>query len=268
MNQKGNMINRKRGMEAASISENVARGNSPEETAKPNLPYHGAPMEIVKGISDIFLRYGLRSSSMDDICTHLKISKKTLYSYFSNKDEVVEAVMFYRRSQFRAEEIIKQTQDIPSVQLVLGIAENISGSFKSLWPINIFDMKKYHPAIYEKITQQDNSHIDRCMQFLFRKGWKEGMFRKDIDTEMQTEILNMQISYLADPENWPKLKHPAHIVVLHVFVNFIRSIATPAGIAELEKFIDDNPEKKAKVEASSTEFHPLFRPTDMEEHIF
>lgn len=278
MNQKGNRINRQRGMKTASVSENRGsgkppRGNRPEETAQketaqPNLPFHGAPMEIVKGISDIFLRYGLRSSSMDDICTHLKISKKTLYSYFSNKDEVVEAVMFYRRSQFRAEEIIKQTQDIPSVQLVLGIAENISGSFKSLWPINIFDMKKYHPAIYEKITQQDNSHIDRCMQFLFRKGWKEGMFRKDIDTEMQTEILNMQISYLADPENWPKLKHPAHIVVLHVFVNFIRSIATPAGIAELEKFIDDNPEKKAKVEASSTEFHPLFRPTDMEEHTF
>lgn len=273
MNQKGNRIIRQRGMKTASVSENRGsgkppRGNRPEETAQPNLPFHGAPMEIVKGISDIFLRYGLRSSSMDDICTHLKISKKTLYSYFSNKDEVVEAVMFYRRSQFRAEEIIKQTQDIPSVQLVLGIAENISGSFKSLWPINIFDMKKYHPAIYEKITQQDNSHIDRCMQFLFRKGWKEGMFRKDIDTEMQTEILNMQISYLADPENWPKLKHPAHIVVLHVFVNFIRSIATPAGIAELEKFIDDNPEKKAKVEASSTEFHPLFRPADMEEHTF
>lgn len=251
-------------MMAASVPETSSSGKPLKEETQPMLPYHGAPVEIVKGISDIFLRYGLRSSSMDDICTHLKISKKTLYSYFSNKDEVVEAVMFYRRSQFQAEEIIKQTQDIPSVQLVLGIAENISESFKSLWPINIFDMKKYHPAIYEKITQQDNSHIDKCMQFLFRKGWREGMFRKDIDTEMQTEILNMQISYLADPENWPKLKHPAHIILLHVFVNFIRSIATPTGIAELEKFIDENPEKKAKVEASSTEFHPLFRPRDKE----
>ena len=77
-------------MKTASVSENRGsgkppRGNRPEETAQketaqketaqPNLPFHGAPMEIVKGISDIFLRYGLRSSSMDDICTHLKISK-------------------------------------------------------------------------------------------------------------------------------------------------------------------------------------------------
>ena len=137
MNQTNIRFNRQRGKKASSVSEkhaaenhpiaNNAIGNRPEETAQketaqPNLPYHGAPMEIVKGISDIFLRYGLRSSSMDDICTHLKISKKTLYSYFSNKDEVVEAVMFYRRSQFRAEEIIKQTQDIPSVQLVVSRA--------------------------------------------------------------------------------------------------------------------------------------------------
>ena len=226
-------------------------GNSPgHETYR-------APLEIVKGISDIFLRYGLRSSSMDDICTHLKISKKTLYSYFDNKDQVVEAVMLYRRDRIREEDIIRQTQGIPTIRLVLGIAENISGSLRSLWPINVFDMKKYHPLVYEKMTQQDNSHIDRCMQFLFRKGWKEGIIRKDIDAAMQTEILNMQISYLADPENWPNLKHPAHLVVLHVFLNFIRSVATPEGMAELDAFLAEK-DKSAGLKAYCGDTGPSF----------
>ena len=226
-------------------------GNSPgHETYR-------APLEIVKGISDIFLRYGLRSSSMDDICTHLKISKKTLYSYFDNKDQVVEAVMLYRRDRIREEDIIRQTQGIPTIRLVLGIAENISGSLRSLWPINVFDMKKYHPLVYEKMTQQDNSHIDRCMQFLFRKGWKEGIIRKDIDAAMQTEILNMQISYLADPENWPNLKHPAHLVVLHVFLNFIRSVATPEGMAELDAFLAEKG-KSAGLKAYCGDTGPSF----------
>ena len=226
-------------------------GNSPgHETYR-------APLEIVKGISDIFLRYGLRSSSMDDICTHLKISKKTLYSYFDNKDQVVEAVMLYRRDRIREEDIIRQTQGIPTIRLVLGIAENISGSLRSLWPINVFDMKKYHPLVYEKMTQQDNSHIDRCMQFLFRKGWKEGIIRKDIDAAMQTEILNMQISHLADPENWPNLKHPAHLVVLHVFLNFIRSVATPEGMAELDAFLAEK-DKSAGLKAYCGDTGPSF----------
>ena len=49
--------------------------------------------ELLENISELFLKYGLRSTSMDDICSHLKISKKTLYQYFSNKDDLVEQIM-------------------------------------------------------------------------------------------------------------------------------------------------------------------------------
>ncbi len=247
--------------------QSTGTDNPSHADAQNMFPYR-APLEIVKGISGIFLRYGLRSSSMNDICNHLKISKKTLYSYFDNKDQVVEAVMFYRRERFRAEDLIKQTEDVPSIRLVIGIAENISECLKSLWPINIFDMKKYHPVVYEKLMKQDNSHIDRCLQFLFRKGWQEGMFRKNIDAEMQTELLQMQISHLLDPENWPDLKHPAHLIVLHVFENFIRSIATPQGIAEFEKFVAETKGKITALRQTSGNANPFLthlnnvQPTD------
>ena len=52
--------------------------------------------ELVAAISGLFLTYGLRSTSMDDIAAHLKVSKKTLYQIFENKDDVVEQVVFYR----------------------------------------------------------------------------------------------------------------------------------------------------------------------------
>ena len=41
----------------------------------------------------MFMRYGIRSVSMDDIAGQLGMSKKTLYQYFSDKDELVDAVM-------------------------------------------------------------------------------------------------------------------------------------------------------------------------------
>ena len=49
--------------------------------------------QLLESISELFLKFGLRSTSMDDIASHLKMSKKTLYQYFANKDEVVEQVM-------------------------------------------------------------------------------------------------------------------------------------------------------------------------------
>ena len=57
--------------------------------------------ELLANISDLFLTYGLRSTSMEDICNYLKISKKTLYHIFENKDDVVEQVMLYRLESIR-----------------------------------------------------------------------------------------------------------------------------------------------------------------------
>lgn len=45
---------------------------------------------------------------MDDICSHLKISKKTLYQYFSNKDDLVEQIMMHRRNNYRTQKDIEE----------------------------------------------------------------------------------------------------------------------------------------------------------------
>ena len=39
------------------------------------------------------MQFGIRSVSMDDIATNLGMSKKTIYQYFKDKDELVEAVV-------------------------------------------------------------------------------------------------------------------------------------------------------------------------------
>ena len=45
--------------------------------------------KIIEGAGSLFLRYGIRSVSMDDIANNLAISKKTLYQYFKDKDDIV-----------------------------------------------------------------------------------------------------------------------------------------------------------------------------------
>ncbi len=42
---------------------------------------------------ELFLRYGIRSISMDEIAAHLGISKKTIYQFYEDKDSLVEAVI-------------------------------------------------------------------------------------------------------------------------------------------------------------------------------
>ena len=48
---------------------------------------------IVKKAHELFMRYGIRSVSMDEVANHLGMSKKTIYQYYADKDELVDAVI-------------------------------------------------------------------------------------------------------------------------------------------------------------------------------
>jgi AcrR family transcriptional regulator len=52
------------------------------------------PKERIQAKADeLFMQYGIRSISMDDIAAGLAMSKKTLYQFFADKDELVDAVV-------------------------------------------------------------------------------------------------------------------------------------------------------------------------------
>ena len=44
--------------------------------------------EILKEAVELFMRYGIKSVTMDDIARHLSISKKTIYQFFRDKEEI------------------------------------------------------------------------------------------------------------------------------------------------------------------------------------
>lgn len=98
--------------------------------------------ELLENISELFLKYGLRSTSMDDICSHLKISKKTLYQYFSNKDDLVEQIMMHRRNNYRTQKDIEELKQHNSIEIIVTIRDLIIRSFNSRMPANLFDLKE------------------------------------------------------------------------------------------------------------------------------
>ena len=51
--------------------------------------------KILINATDLFLNYGFKSITMDDISNHLGISKKTIYQHFENKTSLVEAVSLH-----------------------------------------------------------------------------------------------------------------------------------------------------------------------------
>lgn len=195
--------------------------------------------ELLENISELFLKYGLRSTSMDDICSHLKISKKTLYQFFSNKDDVVEQVMFHRRENHRARKDLEELKRHNVVEMMWLIKEHIISDLNSRMPANLFDLKKYHPEVYERINEGDGKFIHCLLTEMMEKGIKEGYFRKDINTEVQIYLFVKQMSFLGEPEMMSDLKYPVETIVSTIVENFIRSLITMKGGEELKKLVNN-----------------------------
>ena len=191
--------------------------------------------DMIEDISDLFLKYGLRSTSMEDICTHLKISKKTLYQFFANKDDVVEQVMLQRRNNRRVKEDIENLLQQNALEALLLIRDHVISDYSSRLPANMFDIKKYHPEVYEKILQLDVEFSYTTLRKLLNNGIKSGYFRKDLHLDIQIYLFTKQMSFLGEPEMISSIQYPMNDIISTIMENFIRSIYTPKGISELEK---------------------------------
>ena len=49
--------------------------------------------KIMRTASEEFAQFGIRSVSIDDICKKLGMSKKTFYTYYPTKDELVSDIL-------------------------------------------------------------------------------------------------------------------------------------------------------------------------------
>ena len=196
--------------------------------------------EILENISEIFIRYGIRSSSMDDIARYLKMSKKTLYSMFENKNDVVDQVIQHRKS---VKDLYFDNLNTATIEPISYMYRQFNDAIEKFTTLaasnNIYDIKKYYPELYRKHFQEVSQKSIQALHSFFEKGISDGVFRKEINKELQGYLFSMQFLSLADFE----INHSGHDVkevVTTIMENFIRSIATPKGIVQLEELVQKN----------------------------
>jgi hypothetical protein len=111
-------------------------------------------------------------------------------------------------------------------------------------PANLFDLKKYHPDVYQRVNNKDQIFIQNLFNEVIDKGIRDGYFRPDINREIQVYLFVKQMSLIGEPEMISELKYPISTIVSTIVENIIRSFATPQGMHELEHLLYNKPHEK------------------------
>ena len=193
--------------------------------------------KILKKAIDLFLSFGFKSVTMDDIANELAISKKTIYAHFSTKLKLVKATTFYVFEQINSgiSDICTINQNpIEEVYLIKSlVTEQLKGEKNSPQ----YQLQKYYPKIFETLKQKQFESVNKCITANLKKGIEQGVYRKGIDINLITRLYFNGIMGIKNVELFPINEFNVTYLMDSYLEYHIRAIATEKGLEILQKIL-------------------------------
>ena len=193
-------------------------------------------LSILKKAGETFIRLGVRSVTMDDLCRELGISKKTLYAHFEDKNALVFAVLkahidFMERE---ATVVFNQESENPMAQFIQ-FTECMAPQMQSMHPALLHDLQKYHQDAWKLLENHKSTFVFELIRQNLERGMKAGYYRDSINVPL---VASFYIS-LADEllggkrfPNQPLTLSEIHREMIHYHLH---GIASEKGFEYLKK---------------------------------
>ena len=190
-------------------------------------------MEIQERIAqkahDLFLRYGIRSISMDEIASQLGISKKTIYQFYADKDALVDSVIDIVVNSNTDECCIHREESENPVHEILVATDMVQEMLNTMNPTIMYDLQKYHPATYKKVADHKNEFLYKLIKENLEQGIATQLYRPEINTEILSRFRLASVFMMFSPDLYPLGKYNLGTIIEEVTIHFLYGITTAKG---------------------------------------
>ncbi|QCR23814.1 TetR/AcrR family transcriptional regulator [Pontibacter sp. SGAir0037] len=177
----------------------------------------------------LFFQNGIKSISVDDIASHLSMSKKTIYKWYVNKDEIVyEAVDGYiQEIEQECDAIVGNSKNaIDELFIVMGMTRKI---FAGIHPAIFHDLQKYHASSWKRWQAHKEGFMLERIKANIRRGIAEGLFREGLDVEVVAKLRAVQIELPFNRLLFPPHQYEIQHVQLVNLEHYMLGLATLKG---------------------------------------
>jgi AcrR family transcriptional regulator len=160
---------------------------------------------IVEGASSHFFAHGFRNVTMDDLARELGMSKKTLYSRFDTKLQLLDAVIEnkFRRAREDFAGVLAARRDFP--RMLREFLDCLQHHTSAIQPPFLRDMRQEGPEVFQKIERLRHASIEQYFGQLMRLGREAGFIRNDIPAHLIIEILLAAVQAIVNPARLEEL---------------------------------------------------------------
>ena len=193
----------------------------------------GKEEHIIAGARKIFVQKGIKTLTMDQIAKELRVSKKTIYVFFRNREMLLNKAM---------EDYVMEERNA-----IHRIIENVQNPIQEFFEIigrKVAILKKLNVRFYKELESYPkalsilNNHlwgfILKTLNENIVNGQKTGVYLDDLNPELIARIhLSKALSYI-NPDLFPPDKYSFAEVVMSDSSTLMRGICTDKGLNEMK----------------------------------
>ena len=188
--------------------------------------------KIIAKATDLFLKLGFKSVTMDDIAGEMCISKKTIYKYFCNKELLIEEStnMVHKEVHQIIDSIVAKNYN--AIEENFEIRKMFKEMFKAGDTSPVFQLKKHYPEIYDMVMSREINECNIVFKQNIEKGIQQGLYRKNTPIDTYVDLYYTLIFNINGNISSEKIANELELQALEYHT---RAMATAEGIIELEK---------------------------------
>ncbi len=190
---------------------------------------------LLEEAGKVFMTYGIKSVTMDDMATRLCVSKKTLYQYVKDKNDLVEQVLRQVSEQRRCTICKVVGGDRNAIDEFHELTTRVAANVKGVHPSIHFDLEKYHPEAFRQWREGQRKEAYETMVYNLETGIREGLYREDLNIPMIATVYIARFDMVLDGELFPPERFDRNELLWQIFLYHIRGIASAKGLKYLEK---------------------------------
>jgi AcrR family transcriptional regulator len=191
---------------------------------------------IHKKAHDLFMQYGLRSVSMDDIANNLGMSKKTIYQYYADKEALVDEVVTHIIGNNQNICEIDRSQANDAIHEIFLAMDMVMEMFSSMNPSLLFDMQKYYPVAFQKFSKHKNDYLYGIIKENLVRGVKEELYRPQIKIDILSRFRVESILLPFNPDFYTKLNVSLAGIQQELTYQFLYGLLSPKGYKLTQKY--------------------------------
>lgn len=194
---------------------------------------------IVTVAFEMFMKFGIRNVTMDQLTGQLGISKRTLYETFRDKNELLREGLDYFTNLKRKEarQLVEKSDNV--IRTIYTLARKGEEMKQKINPLFFEDIRKYYPGIHALMTKEGRYRDLSLTLKLINKGILDGLFKEGLDAELVNNFLHQVMNVVMNEEIFPRDRYTHEEIFRNIMMPYLIGISTQKGQKQISKYFEN-----------------------------